>query len=112
MLFADDTVLYHSDPNLPVLYNEMQQSVEKMYKWCKYNQITLNIKKCEYIHFRYRKNVNHINVLKLGDVVLNGMKKYKYLGTVMDEKLSGEAHYNHILQVLSLRKQTFSKIRF
>ena len=38
--------------------------------------------------------------------------QYKYLGTTIDEELNGEARYNRILQVLSFRKQTFSKIFF
>ena len=74
--------------------------------------ITLNIKKCEYIHFSYRKVLNFPFSLTLGDVTLNRVKQYKYLGTVIDEKLNGEAQYNHISQLLALRKQTFSKIRF
>ena len=112
MMFADDTVLYHSHNVQGDLYNEMQTSLDNMYNWCRDNQITLNIKKCEYVHFGYRKQANQNYVLKLGDILLNKVKQYKYLGTVMDEKLSGEPQYNNVMQVLSFRKQTFSKIRF
>ena len=50
--------------------------------------------------------------LSLGTNILKQVKQYKYLGTVIDEKLNGEAQYNHITQILSFRKQTFIKIRF
>ena len=51
-------------------------------------------------------------MLKLGDVLLNRATQYKYLGTAIDEKLNGEAQFNNISQVLSHRKQSFSKIIF
>ena len=112
MMFADDTVLYQSHADSTELYNQVQMSLNKMHKWCMDNQITLNSKKCEYIHFSYRRVLNNDKVLKLGNTSLDRVKHYKYLGTVIDEKLNGEAQYNHITQVLSGRKMTFSKIRY
>ena len=50
--------------------------------------------------------------LKLGDVVLKRVNKYKYLGTVIDEQLNGEAQFNKIFRLLSFRKQIFSKLRY
>ena len=112
MMFADDTVLYHSHETMQGLYNELQNSLDKMNNWCAENQITLNGKKCEYVQFCYRKILTQDNSLKLGDVMLSKVCQYKYLGTVIDEKLNGEAQYNHIMQILSSRKLTLSKIRF
>ena len=43
---------------------------------------------------------------------LNKVTQYKYLGTIIDEKLTGEAQYYSVVQRLSFRKQTFSKIRY
>ena len=44
-MFADDNVLYYSDENVLGLYEEMQSSLDKIQRWCNYNQITLNSKK-------------------------------------------------------------------
>ena len=63
MMFADDIVLYQSCINMDQLYRELQLSLDKMYTWCKSNQITLNIKKCEYVHFGYRRPINHNKTL-------------------------------------------------
>ena len=112
MMFAYDTVLYQTKDDVLELYTEMQESLNTMQKWCENNQITLNTKKCEYIYFSYRKpTICHLE-LKLGINTLKQVKQYKYLGTVVDEKLNGEAQYNYITQVLSFRKQTFSKTLF
>ena len=51
-------------------------------------------------------------MLKLGNVCLDRVKHYKYLGTVIDEKLNGEAQYNSVTQILSAKRMTFSKIRY
>ena len=69
----------------------MRDALIVMYEWCKNNQITLNSKQCEYVHFNYRKLINQDITLKLGDVTLNKMRQDKYLGTVIDEKLNGAA---------------------
>ena len=72
----------------------------------------MNSRKCEYIHLSYRKPVVGNLELKLGNTLLKKVNQYKYLGTVIDEKLNGEAQYNHVTKVLAFRKQTFSKICF
>ena len=112
MMFADDTVLYQSHSDIDELYTQIQESLNKMYNWCTDNQITLNSKKCQYVHFNYRRMINADKVLKLGNVNLDRVKHYKYLGTIVDEKLNGEAQYSNVIQILSSRKITFSKIRY
>ena len=112
MMFADDTVLYHSCSGSEELYRELQSSLNIMFDWCNANQITLNSKKCEYVHFGYRKSTNTNNILKLGSSTLSRVCQYKYLGTYIDEKLNGEAQFKYVTRILSFRKKTFSKIRF
>ena len=87
-------------------------SLNKMYCWCTENQITLNSKKCKCVHFGDRRVINNDKVPKLGNTRLDRVKQYKYLETVIDEKLKGEAQYNNMTQILSTRKKTFSKIRY
>ena len=78
MMFADDTALYQSHVTIHAFYSEIQKSLDKMYDWCVENQITLNGKKCEYVQFYNRKNVNHNFSLELGDVTLNRVGQYKF----------------------------------
>ena len=48
----------------------MQSSLDKIQRWCNYNQITLNSKKCEYVYFCYRKpSIRHME-LSLGTNIL------------------------------------------
>ena len=69
MMFAEYTVLDQSHNGQEELYNDVQNSLDSMYKWCLDNQITLNIK--IYVHFTYRKQINPNHEFKLGEIVLN-----------------------------------------
>ena len=111
LMFADDTVLYHTNPMSVMLSQESQTDLDFVYKWCQKNFITLNIAKSQYINFGYRKNNNEDMQLKLGNTLLDKVQSYKYLGTIIDEKLNGEAQYSRVMQILSGKKITFSKIR-
>ena len=111
VMFADDTVLYHNHMSLNELNYDVQVDLDSVYKWCQNNYITLNIGKSQYVQFGYCKNNNANYPLKLGDINLERVKSYKYLGTIIDEKLNGEAQYSKLLQTLSGKKITFSKIR-
>ena len=44
----------------------------------------------KYKLFLYRRPLNHNFGLKLDPVNLDQVRQYKYLGTVIDEKLDGE----------------------
>ena len=82
MMFADDTVLYYSHKDKDELYIKVEESLAQMYRWCNDNQITL-IKKCEYVQFGYRKAICQNSILTLGDLTLNRVSQYKYLGTLL-----------------------------
>ena len=111
LMFADDTVLYHSHPSSVDLNHEIQTDLDSVSKWCLKNYITLNITKSQYVQFGYRNNIEPNLQLKLGNVILEKVSSYKYLGTIIDDKLSGDAQYSKVLQILSGKKITFSKMK-
>ena len=69
MMFADDTVLYYSHKDKDELCMKVQESLAQMYRWCNDNQITLNIKKREYVQFGYRKAICQNSILTSGDLI-------------------------------------------
>ena len=91
----------------------MQLDLDAVNAWCNNNQITLNQAKTEYIKFSYRSNHQTLdNSLYLGDRTISKTDSYKYLGTVLDSKLNCQAQYNNLIRKLSVKKITFSKIRY
>ena len=66
----------------------------------------------QYVQFGYRKASTDNIVLKMAEIILEKVNSYKYLGTVINNKLNCEAQYNKVLQTLSGKEITFSKIRY
>ena len=103
-MFADDTVIYHSDLSRAVLMQELPNDLDAVNIWCSQNYITLNISKSQYANFGYRKPTDNNFVLRLGDATLDKVDSYKYLGTVIDCKLNGDAQYARLMQTLGGKK--------
>ena len=91
LMFADDTVLYHRNVSPDILYQDLQKDLDAVNMWCARNYITLNISKSQYVSFGYRKPTLDNTVLRLGEYILDKVDSYKYLGTMIDSKLNGEA---------------------
>ena len=54
----------------------------------------------QYVQFGHRKASTDNIVLKMGEIILEKVNSYKYLGTVIDNKLNCEAQYNEVLHPL------------
>ena len=95
-LFADDTTIFlsHKDPKeLEKILNEELLHVSN---WLIANKLSLNVGKSNLLVFR-RKNT-HVPLLNIN---INGLaveeKDYaKYLGVLIDNKLSFEKHIEHV----------------
>ena len=45
LLFADDTVLFHSDTCVNTLYSNVQKDLDSVLNWCSFNKLCINSKK-------------------------------------------------------------------
>ena len=113
-LFADDTVLITKHANRNVSYANLQADISKINEWCRVNQLTINAKKTEYIEFTNKRNqpANDIITLNLGDHVLIRAAEYKYLGTVLDQHLTGIPQYNKVMKSINSKIANFAKLRY
>ena len=92
--FADDTVILGLIRDSEEGYiNEVQNFAD----WCKDNHLILNVKKTKemIIDFRIKKNAE-IQPLNINHEVVEIVNRYKYLGFIIDDKLSW---HNHIQTV-------------
>jgi hypothetical protein len=55
IIFADDTNLFYSGKNIEQLELVVNNEIKKISEWFKNNQLTLNIKKTNYIVFKSKK---------------------------------------------------------
>ena len=110
--FADDTnLLYsHRDPN--VLRKNMNTDLKLWFTWLCANRLSLNVNKTEFIIFKPpRKTLQTRLTLKLNGTTIYESKKIKYLGLILDERLSWKAHINELGKTLARSVGILYKLR-
>ena len=103
ILYADDTSVVANNKNLDKLLEILNDELHKLSIWLKANKLSLNINKTYYILF-------HRARIKLPDVYLNiymnnctltGTECYKYLGVILDSKMSWVQHITYVKSKVS-----------
>ena len=97
LLFADDTTFQDLDQ----LFDIANSELEKSSVWFRANKLTLNVKKTKYMIFsdlnlQIGTNDLHIGNQSVEQVGTNCSEKYfKFVGHVLDDKMSWEARMNN-----------------
>ena len=95
--FADDTNLLFSHKDPQVIRNTMNSELKLLYEWLCANRLSLNVDKTEFIIFRPPKTkLDNCVILKLNNTKIHESLKIKYLGLIMDEKLTWKFHINEL----------------
>ena len=84
--YADDTAIIGliSNNNEQDYFNEIASTV----KWCNENNLLLNVSKTKELIFDFRKHQQTHNPLDIDGTHVDIVHSYKYLGTIIDDKLS------------------------
>ena len=91
-LFADDTTLFYSSKNKAGTEDIVNREIGKVTNWLISNKLSLNIKKSCYLTFSLVKRHQHINI-KINNQPIEGKSYTKYLGVIIDNKLTLERQY-------------------
>ena len=96
IMFADDTNLFISNPNIENLFETMNEELRKVANWFKTNKRSLNISKTKYSLFhstRKRKIIPNILLpLHIDNVPVKREFVTKFLGVYLDENISWKDH--------------------
>ena len=95
--FADDTNLLcsHKDPKM--LRKMMNNDLRSLFTWLCANRLSLNVSKTEFIIFKPpRIQLRERITLKLNGTTLYESQKIKYLGLIMDDKLTWSSHIHEL----------------
>ena len=126
ILFADDTNIFVSGTSIKQLYYKANYILKHLMKYLDANYLHINTDKSKFIHFKSPKS-NDINMnLNLGNKRLTCVKKTKFLGVFIEEKLNWKYHISSIAKrvsktsgilykigrslPISLRKSVFSEL--
>ena len=110
--FADDTNLLFSHPDPLVLKKIMNKELKLLFEWLCANRLSLNVAKTEFIIFRpSRKSLQDRIVLELNRIKIFESTKIKYLGLILDNRLSFKFHISELSKKLSRSVGMLFKIR-
>ena len=85
-MYADDTLLICKDENPSRVTDKAQKALQKVYKWCQANKLTMNIDKTKFMIVRHMK-VQHEPELKMEQMKITTVRHYEYLGMTLDNNL-------------------------
>ena len=99
--FADDTNLIGSHKNIKTLTKSMNKDLACLFDWLCANRLSLNAKKTEIILFRPNNNIINQFKLRINQSTIKESIKIKYLGVLLDNKLSWKFHIAELSKKLS-----------
>jgi len=107
VLFADDAALIAAEHTLKKLQKIINTETPKLFDWLCSSKLTLNYTKTKYMLFgldnikaknKFKKVKFKININKNA---ISRVNEFKYLGVIIDEKLSWKNHISYIQSKLA-----------
>ena len=113
VLFADDTNIFVTGNDENEVYNKANLVIKEVSNYMKSNKLHINIGKTCFMHFRpglsratqtcarvrpYEKNLKW----KLDDEKVQKVQSTRFLGVIIDDKLSWDPHLDHLTSKLNL----------
>jgi len=99
ILFADDMVLSLSANSMHELTTKINQELESVDNWLKYNKLSLKYSKTQYMLFT-KQNDTNFNV-QINNHLLSRTECVKYLGVIIDDKLIRKLHITLVKEQVS-----------
>ena len=87
IMFADDTHLFFKQKNLKTLYKHVNIELQKISSWFMQIKLSLNVRKTNCILFTSnRQKIDTRNlVIKIDDIIIEYLKKTKFLGVIITQ---------------------------
>ena len=112
ILYADDSVMLCSDVSTEKLKSKCEKSFLQLKNWISSNRLTLNYSKTNCVLFSNLKILtNYDFCINTPNGPLPNKSAVKYLGVIIDYRLTWEEHTRHVVQKLSTARGILSKIR-
>ena len=112
VMFADDTCLFLSHQKSEILQEILLRELPKVCDWLTANKLSLNVKKTNLIVFKNKKAPlnNEINI-QINGQKIEQVTSAKYLGIIIDHKLSFKHHIDHIAQKITKGNTLIARLR-
>ena len=95
IVFADATTLYASSDDVVHLYANVNYDLRSLTDWFKANKLSLNTSKTNYMLFCPGKIDQNEHSIKIGVDVIQRTNSCKFLGIMIDDKLTWSEHISY-----------------
>ena len=110
ILFADDTNAFYSDTDINRLNLTINTELAKINNWLLVNKLSLNMHKTHYLIFTRKRVLPQITI-KIGEVEIPRESHTKFLGVIVDDKLSWKEHAKYVCKKISKSVGIINKIK-
>ena len=112
ILFADDSTPYLRGKNLPELLTKANTDLENIQAWLSANKLTINVDKTKYMIFSTPKQKCPTlqQNLELNGINIERVNQTRFLGVMIDDKLSWKQHTNMVLSKTRSSLSAITKI--
>jgi hypothetical protein len=112
ILFADDTTVYLSSPDIYYLYKTVNCDLEYLADWFRANKLSLNVGKTHLVVFKqsHMKIPANLNII-LNDQTIERKDVVKFLGIYIDSKLEWHEHIKYIRNKLNSSLYAMNKTK-
>ena len=112
IMFADDTNVFISGKDPIAIANQINVELNTIVEWLRSNRLSLNIGKTNYMLFSPTRSKPTPELqLKIDGSTLEQVHSCKFLGVLLDDKLTWKAQINHISGKISKSIGVLSKAR-
>ena len=105
LLYADDTNLFFSHSNIKILFETVNNELDKINQWFVSNKLSLNTKKTKYVLFCKNSKVDNLPLklppLKISNVNIVREYNMDFLGVILNETLNWKQHIETIENKIS-----------
>ena len=97
-LYADDTAIITSNPNLESARYQAKELFTKLYHWCVANKLSINSEKTSFVlfHLKNKPIPRNFTCIQTEVMQINRVESVQYLGMLLDEKLYWHEHVDQI----------------
>ena len=112
ILFADDSNLFINGTDVRKIELELNEELRNIASWLRINELSLNVNKTQYMVFTRKLNKIEDIVLRVEGQTIERVTQTKFLGVIIDEKLTSRNHVNHIATKIANGIGILIKARF
>ena len=107
--FADDTTAISQGPTIEDAVATVARELEKVDRWLCSNKLSLNINKSSFLIFTNKK-LSNIPIISIRSVPIKYVDCFKFLGIMVDNKLSYSNHVNNVCSKVNRCNGIFKKL--